>query len=152
MEIENEGPQPSRTIPIEVRWEIVRLKKNRLSGTQIEEIVHRPASTCNSIYRKFLEAGTVNDLPRSGRPLKVTEEVQNKILTQVGRGTEQSVNQIIEEAKVDISDKSARRVLKSRGVRCKTAKKNGSPLRSTNRIGLLGQRITLTCLMSTGKE
>jgi len=77
----------------------------------------------------------VNDLPRSGRPLKVTEEVQNKILIQVGRGIDQSVNQIIKEAKVDISDRSARRVFKSRGVRCKTAKRKWE--RSTKRISLL---------------
>jgi len=68
MEIEDEGPKPYWNVPIEFRWEIVKLKEKGLSGIEVGEILHRPTSTCNAIYRRFLDTGSVNNLPISGRP------------------------------------------------------------------------------------
>ena len=85
MEIEDEGPKPYWNVPIEFRWEIVKLKEEGLSGIEVGEILHRPASTCNAIYRRFLDTGSVNDLPLSGRPLKATEDVQKKLFNLIGR-------------------------------------------------------------------
>ena len=85
MEIEDGGPKPDRTVPIEVGWEIIKLKEEGLSRIEVGEILHHPASTCNAIYRRFLNTGSANDLPRSGRPLKATEDVQRKLLNRIGR-------------------------------------------------------------------
>jgi hypothetical protein len=122
MEIENEGPEPNRTVPIEVRWEIVRLKENGLSGVEVGKKLSRPASTCNAIYKKYLNTGTVEDIPRSGRPLKATEEVERKLLFQAESDSTLTVDQMIEESKTEISNRSARRILKTNGIRCKTAR------------------------------
>ena len=152
MEIKDEGPKPDRTVPIEFRWEIVKLKEESLSGIEVGEILHRPASTCNGIYWKFVDTGSVKDLPRSGRPLKATEDVQKKLLNQIGRGTEQSVDQIIEEAKMDLSNRSARRILKSKKIKCRQQAESGPSLSNTRKRDLLRQNDILVCLMNTGKK
>jgi len=119
MEIENLGSQPKQNVPINLRWEIVHYKKQGLSGAQVSEIVGKDPSTCNRIYKKYLETGTVEDRLRSGRPSKVTPETEERFLTQVDATPNLSVNALLEESKVDFSKTTGLRVLRDKGYQCR---------------------------------
>ncbi len=121
MEIENEADERKQEIPLKVRWEIVHLKRQGLSGTQVAQKVSCSPAQCNAIYKKWRETGDVTNLTRSGRPLKATPEVQNLILEEIKLNPDFNTDQLIEETKVEISNTTARRVLKCHGYRYKTA-------------------------------
>jgi len=122
MEIENSEDNTNKEVPLSVRWEIVHLKRQGLSGTQVSERVFHSPSTCNSIYNKWKNTRDVVNLPRSGRPLKATPEVQKMIIEEVKENPTFNIDQMIEETGTDISNSTARNVLKNNKYRYKTVK------------------------------
>lgn len=121
MEIEEEDNKRNQEIPLNIRWEIVHLKRQGLTGSQVASRVSCSTTQCNAIFRKWKETGDVVDLPRSGRPLKATSKIQNMIIEEVQQDPSLNVDQIIEESKVEVSNTTARRVLKEHKFRYKTA-------------------------------
>jgi len=49
-------------------------------------------TTISRLYEKFLETGTVEDAPRSGRPLVLEEEEKKKAVQELDQQHEKSVN------------------------------------------------------------
>ena len=99
MEIESGRDQKNQEILINQHWEIVRLKSQGKSGTEVAQIVSCSPSQANAIYKKYLETHDV-----IGRPLKATPEVQKIIIEEVKTDPSLNVGQIIEESKADISE------------------------------------------------
>ena len=121
MEIENNEEEKNQEIPLKLRWEIVHLKRQGLSGTEVGERVSRPACTCNAIYNKWLITGDVINLPQSGRPRKITSKVEKMIIEEVKQNPTSSVEQIFEETNAELSNKTGRRVLKNNKFKYKTS-------------------------------
>lgn len=122
MEIEEQEDNPHKEIPESIRLEIVHWKRQGLSGSQVSEIVQRPASTCNTIYRKWKETGTVKDKPRSGRPPKLNEEEEKMFIETVKANPDFSISQAIEESQVNASKTTGWRVLKAHGFSSRVSK------------------------------
>ena len=121
MNSESEENEKNHEIPVQDRWEIVHWKRQGLSGKQVAEKVSYSATQCNAIFRKWKETGDVVDLPRSGRPLKATVKVQNTIIEEIQHNPTFSVDQVIQESKVEVSNITTRGILKSHQYRYKTA-------------------------------
>lgn len=120
MEIEEEAPQAKSKVPIPVRWEIVRLRKNNNTFPDIAKSVQRPISTCQAIFQKWLDTGDVEDLPRSGRPSSITLNQKEKLIKTVKDNKDLSIREVLEESKIDISKTSAWNTMRDYGFRCRT--------------------------------
>ena len=114
--------QNNTAVPIKTRWEIVYYKRQGLTGTEVSRLVGRPISTCNAIFRKWMETGDVEDKPRSGRPSKVTPEAEEMIIEETKTNPFFSINQIFEETETDISKTTGWRTLKDNGFSCRSSK------------------------------
>lgn len=115
MNIEREKSAKKQKVPIPDRWEIVHHKKNGLSGQEVSDLVGWPKSTCNAIYSKWQKTHDVVDLDRSGRPKKITDEIENMLQEEISAHPNLSLNGLLEESKVDICKTSARTTLNSLG-------------------------------------
>ena len=122
MEIEDQERNLNKEIPESIRLEIVHWKRQGLSGSEVSQIVHRPPSTCNTIYRKWQETGTVKNKSRSGRPPKLSESEKEMIIETIKANPDFSVSQVIEESKVDTSKTTGWRALKAHGFNCRVSK------------------------------
>jgi transposase len=120
MEIEEEATQAKSKVPIPVRWEIVRLRRDNNTFPDIAKLVQRPISTCQSIFQKWSDTGDVEDVPRSGRPPIISPSQKEKLIETVKNNEDMSIRGLIEESKVDISKTSAWNVMKGYGFKCKT--------------------------------
>jgi len=103
MNIEREGSSPNRSLTTDLRWKIVHFKNQGLSGHEVSEIVDKSPSTCNRIYKKYLETGTVDDRSRTGRPSKRTQESEERLLTEIEANPSLSLSALSEEFKVNFS-------------------------------------------------
>jgi len=122
MEIEIEETKRNTRVPTPDRWKIVHYREEGVSAAEVGRLLGLPDSTVKSIYKKYQETGDVKDKPRSGRPLKVTSDVEERIITEVTNHSGLSLTQIIEETKVDISKPTTWRTLKDNGFSCRTSK------------------------------
>jgi len=74
MEIENHSPQKKLRIPLEDRIEIVHQKRNGQTGSQVSKSLGIPVFTCNTIYKRYLETGSVDNVKQTGRLCQVSQE------------------------------------------------------------------------------
>lgn len=120
MEIETDNIVPQSTVPTTVRWEIVHLRRDGNTYPQISKMVQRPISTCRDIYERWLVTGNVEDSKRSGRPPKISLAEKERLIETVRGHEDMSINELIEESKVNMSKGTAWTTMKQYGFKCKT--------------------------------
>src|SRR3989344_1428431 len=80
-------------IPIEQRNLIIQLDKKGKTQQEIAELLDCNQSSVSRLLYKYEHKGHVKDLPRSGRPTKLTKEkllyLKEKILTKIRETNEQ---------------------------------------------------------------
>ena len=92
--------------------EVRSLQGARTQYFQVNEIVDKSTKTCNRIYKKYLEAETVNDSSRMGRPPKRTLESEEKLLPEIEANPNLFSSALLEGSKVNLSKTTTLRVLK----------------------------------------
>jgi len=140
MEIEIEETKRNTRVPTPGRWKVVHYREEGVFAAEVGRLLGLPDSTVRSIYKKYQETGDVKDKPRSGRPLKVTLDVEERIITEITNHSGQSLTQIIEETKVDISKPTTWRTLKDNRFSCRTSKVKWSL--DDKQLGFLGKNIS----------
>lgn len=70
----------SKEISTELKQVVVDLKQEGHRNCEIERLLNIPESTFRSIWQKFCTTGNVENLPRSGRPPKVTKRAESRLL------------------------------------------------------------------------
>ena len=130
MEIENIQPNRKPRISVPTRWEVVHLRKLNYTYRHIAEILSISSSACEAIYNKYLETGDVEDLPKSGRPRKGGVEEEKMLIETVVSHSDMTVQELIEESNLDLSETTAWRRLRENGFRNKPAKTKWSMTQS----------------------
>jgi len=62
-----------------------------------------PASTCNAIYRKYLDTGDVEDLEKCGRWKKTSVKEDKMLIEAIQSESGMTINEAIEEINLEIS-------------------------------------------------
>jgi transposase len=108
------------------KWEIVFLATHnrgpKLSPKQISKEVRCGESTVKFWLKRFRETGDVEELPRSGRPRKTTEEEDEVIVGAVKEDDEVLIKDIatkLKRQRIEISPSTIRRRLVEAGVEWK---------------------------------
>lgn len=70
----------SKEISTEIKQVVVDLKQEGHRNCEIERLLNISESTIRSIWQKFCTTGNVENLPRSGRPPKVTKRAESRLL------------------------------------------------------------------------
>ena len=112
MEIENHSPQKKPRIPLEDRIEIVHQKRNGQTGSQVSKSLGIPVSTCNTIYKRYLETGSVEDAKQTGRPRQVSQKEEKMLIETTKDHPEMTLTQLMEVSNVCFSKPTAWRTLK----------------------------------------
>jgi transposase len=120
MEIEDHDPQTKPRVSLEVRWEIVHQKRIGTTGSEVSQSLDIPVSTCNAIYRKWQETGTVEDIKQGGRPPKVTEEEEKMLVETAKTHPDMSLTQLMGEIDAPFSKATSWRLLKDNGFNNRT--------------------------------
>lgn len=114
---------------IEEREIIVKLFREEKTEREIAKIVERPRSTINSIVKRFRETGSVMNKARSGRPPKVTEQLNRVIIREVKKNPRISapnIASIISESQnAQLNPQTIRNTLKKAGYNGRNARKKG---------------------------
>lgn len=106
---------------------IVKLRKQGNTFSKIAIAVNRPVSTIKKIYKKFNDTGNVKNLPRSGRPTKLSEATKRSIVRTVKKNPCLSAVKIAETLSINnnetVSASSVRRALYSGGLHGRVPRK-----------------------------
>jgi len=73
METETTSSQEKPRVPLEDKKEIVQMR-NGQTGPQVSKNLGIPISTCNAIYKRYLETGSVDNVKQTGRLCQVSQE------------------------------------------------------------------------------
>lgn len=85
----------SNEISTELKQVVVDLKREGHRNCEIERLLNISESTIRSIWQKFSTTGIVENLPRSGRPPKVTKRAESRLLLFVKGNCGRSLRHII---------------------------------------------------------
>ena len=79
-------------LSIEQRRVIIQLDKKRKTQQEIAELLDCNQSSVSRLLEKYKQKGSVKDLPRSGRPTKLTKQnltrLKNKILVNIKKAND----------------------------------------------------------------
>lgn len=94
---------------------IVDLKREGTRTCEIVKLLHVSESTIRSIWKKFRQRGTVENIPRVGRPKKVTERGEARLIRSVkknrGKVLREITNEFNEGGHVRVHPKTVQRIL-----------------------------------------
>ncbi|XP_076326346.1 uncharacterized protein LOC143233705 [Tachypleus tridentatus] len=96
--------------------------KSRVSLSGIAKQLNVPKSTVQSIIDKYKLTGSIANLPRSGRPTKISERTKRKVLREVSRNprlTRNDVQKLVRETGVEVSTSTVTNMLRSSGFRAR---------------------------------
>jgi transposase len=74
------GNMKTKKLSKQVRGKVVERYKSGLGYKKILETLNIPQSTIKSIIKKWKECGTTTNLPREGRPPKLTDQARRTII------------------------------------------------------------------------
>lgn len=104
----------SKEIPEDVKEKIIFYYKSGKGYNAISKIMGLHRSTVRTIISKWKTLGTVMNLPRSGRPPKISTKVKRKIIKEVTKKPEITPKELqacLALAKVKVSEVTIRRTL-----------------------------------------
>ncbi|XP_043586630.1 uncharacterized protein LOC122569528 [Bombus pyrosoma] len=103
------------------REQIVRLRKQSKTFTELANIVNRSETACKQAWYKFLKAGMCCDQPKNGRPRKATPKMNRRFHRLSEKDRFRSANNIAAEINYNndtqISARTVRRRLKDFNLR-----------------------------------
>ena len=115
----------SRYLPPHIRQYIVIQVEQAVLYEDIVEKVHKKfgriisKGTISKLYSKYLDQGTVFDQPKSGRPNKLSNEMEEELVARVEEDRTLTANAISRDPKLNPSNASSRtitRVLNNKGL------------------------------------
>ena len=112
MEIEDHHKQKKPRVCHEDRIEIVYQKRSGKTGLEVSKSLGIPVSTCNDIYNRYLETGSVEDVKQTGRPREVSEEEEKMLIETAKKHPEMTLTQLMEDVNVSFSKPTAWRTMK----------------------------------------
>ena len=120
-------PKTHELTPFE-RGEIVGLSKGGHSIRDISKILGIPKSTIQEVITKYNEKNCTDTLPRSGRPLTLSERDKRQLGRIVWQNRKQAVEEITEQfnqsLSISVCSKTITRALHSMGYYGRTGRKN----------------------------
>ncbi|KAK3515004.1 hypothetical protein QTP70_003251 [Hemibagrus guttatus] len=103
----------------------------------ISKALGLPRTTVRAIIYKWRKRGTVENLPRSGRPTKITPRVQQQLIQEVTKDpttTSKELQALLASVKVSVHDSTIRKRLGKNGFHGKTKVPRRKPLLSKKNI------------------
>ncbi len=104
----------SKEIPEDVKEKIIFYHKSGKGYKAISKMMGLHRSTVRTIISKWKTLGTVMNLPRSGRPTKISPRTQRKIIQEVTKKPEITSKELqasLASAKIKVHDSTIRRRL-----------------------------------------
>jgi transposase len=106
---------------------IIKHKNNGETEENIAKWLFISKSSVTKIWGKFQNTGNIFPEPRQGRKPKVTEEEMDKAIAKQKEKPDITINDLIAECELDITESGMSKKLKKRGI---TFKKNVAPKRA----------------------
>jgi len=111
------------------RMKIIKHKNNGETEANIAKWLFISKSSVTKIWKKFTSTGNIVPEARSGRKPKVSEEEMQKVAAKHREQPDMTLNEIIAELELDITESGLSKKLKKKGVTFKknnTSKKSGT--------------------------
>ncbi len=111
-----------RSVSAEQKWQIIGLLKgNNMSYRQIAEKIGVSVNCVSTTKKNYEATGTVADLPRAGRPNKLTERDVSSLFKQVRADPKVSNRKLAEDfnskfPNIRVSKETVRKELKKKGI------------------------------------
>ena len=70
----------SKEISHEIKQLVVDVKREGHRNCDIQRLLKISESTIQSIWKKFISTGYIENMPRSGRPRKMTKRAESRLL------------------------------------------------------------------------
>ena len=110
-----------KSVSEETKWQIVGMTKLNISNREIDRRLGVSEKCVRTTLRNYSEFKQVKDLPRSGRPRKLSEKSENYIFRMQRKDPKKSYKNIAREfnessVNITISKSTVRRVLKRKGL------------------------------------
>ena len=104
-------------IPVRVRETIVKHKQAGKSGQEIAQWLMIHKQTVSRVWQQHLTTGNVTPKPKnSGRKPKITPEIMEKILLKIEQQPDITINGLIDEFNLQISEAALSKRLKKAGL------------------------------------
>jgi transposase len=107
---------PRQELNSDLRGMIMGLKKGGMNCLKISKELGIPKSTVYDTVKRFEERSNGDSLHRSGRPKKLTKENQTEILRIIDEKPLITYSKLIEEAGVDVHERTIRTMLKEHNI------------------------------------
>gem|GEM_PF-405512 len=126
-------------IPVRVREAIVKYKQTGKSGSEIAKWLMIHKQTVSRVWQQFLTTGNVTPKPKnSGRKPKINKETMEKILTKIEQQPDITINGLIDEFNLQVSESTLSKRLKKAGLtykeRCSMLMAKNEPTSSKNEL------------------
>lgn len=112
---------------IEVRNLIIHHFEQGLTEIEIADIVQRPRTTVHYIIKKFKCGNSVENKPRTGRPLKLSSNNQRWIVRQIKKNPKTNASVLAKNTEqymgIKVTPQTIRNVLKSNNFHARSARK-----------------------------
>ena len=105
----------SKEISHEIKQLVVDLKREGHRNCDIQRLLKISESTIRSIWKKFISTGNIENMPRSGRPRKMTKRAESRLLRLVRKNRQLPLRDITndfnEGGEVQVHHKTVQRIL-----------------------------------------
>lgn len=145
----------SAELPEEFKEQIVMYHKAGKGYKSISKITGLHQSTIRSIIRKWKMLGTVMNRPRSGRPTKISPKMQRKIIKEVAKKPEITLEELqtcLAIAKVNVHKSTIRRRLDQIKLREMVAKRRNKKSNAHLRFEKHAQVFERSCVKTEVAE
>ncbi|KAI3363740.1 hypothetical protein L3Q82_001204 [Scortum barcoo] len=109
----------SKEIPEELRKKVIDIHQSGKGYKAISKAVGIQRTTVRAIIHKWRKLGTVANLPRSGRPPKITPRVRRRLIQEVTKDPQKTSKELqasLASVKVSVHDSTIRKVLAKGGI------------------------------------
>ncbi|KAI3375421.1 hypothetical protein L3Q82_021905 [Scortum barcoo] len=109
----------SKEIPEELRKKVIEIHQSGKGYKAISKAVGIQRTTVRAIIHKWRKLGTVANLPRSGRPPKITPRVRRRLIQEVTKDPQKTSKELqasLASVKVSVHDSTIRKVLAKGGI------------------------------------
>ena len=116
----------TKEIPEDLRKKVVDAYQSGKGYKAISKALGLHRTTVRAILSKWRKFGTVVNLPRSGRPAKISPRARRKIVQEVTknpRTTSRDLQASLASAKVSVHDSTIRKTLGKNGIHGRVARK-----------------------------
>ncbi|KAK3530705.1 hypothetical protein QTP86_032242, partial [Hemibagrus guttatus] len=109
----------SKEIQKQMREKVIEIYQSGKGYKAISKALGLPRTTVRAIIYKWRKHGTVENLPRSGRPTKITPRVQRQLIQEVTKDpttTSKELQASLASVKVSVHDSTIRKRLGKNGL------------------------------------